>query len=122
MRSPWYTTWPGNFHHDCFAREVYDITDCRLLVAIISNDVANLSQHLQCTMLCIHQYSVHIVYKAGPDLYIANWLSCNNHTENSDQDITGVNINEHAISTSVNIPICTSIEDIQVASQQDTDL
>ena len=38
----------------------------------------------------------------------------NNHTENRDDKITGMNINVHAISASVNIQICTSIEDIKV--------
>ena len=33
-----------------------------------------------------------------------------------------MNIDVHAISTSVNIPIYTSIEDVQVAIQQDADL
>ena len=33
-----------------------------------------------------------------------------------------MNINVHDISKSVNIPICTSIEDIQVTSQQDANI
>ena len=33
-----------------------------------------------------------------------------------------MNINVHPISTSVNILVCTSIEDIQAATQEDTDL
>ena len=48
-------------------------------------------------MVYIHQYRVCIIYKPDPDLYIADWLSKNN------QEITGMNINMHAISTSFNI-------------------
>ena len=62
---------------------------------------------------------MHILYKPGPELCIVNWLSQNHHTENEGQEIMGVNVNMHAISS---IPICTSIEDIQAASSQDVDL
>ena len=43
------------FHCCCFAREVCFITDHRLLIAILSKDVAMLFQHLQHIMLQIHQ-------------------------------------------------------------------
>ena len=36
--------------------------------------------------------------------------------ENRYQKMTAMNIDMHAISTLVNIPVCTSIEDIQVAN------
>ena len=100
--------------HYCFAKEVYLITVQKTLLAIISKDVATLYQHLQLIMLHIHQYRLHILYKPGPNLYIADWLSQNNHTENRDQEITGMNM--YAISISVNAPLCTSIEDIQAAT------
>ena len=72
-------------------------------------------------MLHIQQYMVCIIYKPGPDLYIADYLSQNNIAEDREQKITGMNVNLHAISTSVNIPICTSMEDVQVATRQDKD-
>ena len=72
------------FHHYCFAKEVCVITDHKSLVAIISKDVAMLSQHLQYIMMHIHQYRVCIIYNHGPDLYTADWLSLNNHTEKRD--------------------------------------
>ena len=62
-------------------------------------------------MLHIHLYGVHIIYKPGPDMYIVDWLFQSKHTENRDQEVTGMNINAYVISPSVNIPICTSIED-----------
>ena len=73
-------------------------------------------------MLCIHQYWVYIIYKPGPDLYIADWLSRNNHTEGKDQEITGININMNAISTTGNNPGCTSIEDMQASTHEDAHL
>ena len=57
-----------------------------------------------------------IIYKSGPNLYIVDWLSQNNFTEDRDQEITGKNINVNAISTLVNMPVCTSTEDIQAAT------
>ena len=62
---------------------------------------------------------VHIICKPGPDIYIMNWLSHNDHTESRDQEITWIRVNVNAISTSVNIPVCKSIEDIQAATCED---
>ena len=93
---------------------IYLITDHNPLAAKISKDVAMLAQHLQCIILHIHPYRVCIMYKSGPNLYIVDCLSENNHTENKGREIAGISINMHTISTSVNMPIYISIEDIQV--------
>ena len=53
---------------------------------------------------------------SGPDLYIVDRLFQNNHTEDRNQEFTRMNIDMHAISTLVNVPISTSIEYIQVAT------
>ena len=58
------------FHHYFFAKEVCIINDHKPLVAVISKDVAMLSQHLQCIMLHNHPYRIHIIYKPCLDLYI----------------------------------------------------
>ena len=63
-----------------------------------------------------------ILYKSDPELYIADRLSCHNHTENRDQEIKGININIHTISTPVVVPIYTSIEDIRAAMNEDVEL
>ena len=63
------------FHHYCFAREVLFITHHRALVAILKKDVAMLSQCIQCILLKIHQYRIQIIYKPGPKILIADWLS-----------------------------------------------
>ena len=105
----------GKLYCYCFAKEVYVITDHKPLVAMVNTDVAQLSQQLQCIMLHIHQYSMYIFYKPGPRLYTLDWLSHNNHTENRNQEMTGMNINIHMISTAAHIQICMSIEDIRTA-------
>ena len=46
------------FHHCCFGGEVYIITDQKPSITIFSNDVATLSQQLQCIILYIHLYRV----------------------------------------------------------------
>ena len=51
-----------------------------------------------------------------PRHILTDWLSRNNHTEDKDQEIIGMNINVNAISTTVNMPVCTSTEDIQVTT------
>ena len=68
-------------HHYCFRREVLMITDHKLLVSMFKKDVATLSQHIQCILLKIHQYRVQIIYKPGPEIFIADWLLRHNHNE-----------------------------------------
>ena len=53
-----------------------------------------------------------------------DWLSHDNHTENKDQEIVGMSINVRAINTSVNIPVCMSIGNIQAVkhAHEDTHL
>ena len=70
-------------------------------------------------MLHIDQYWACIILKFGPYLYITGWLSRNKNTEDKDQELTGMNINVNAISTIVNMPVCKSIEDINLASLKD---
>ena len=60
------------FYHYCFGREVLVITDHKLLVSIFKKDVATLTQWIQCILLKIHQYRVQIIYKPGPDIFIAD--------------------------------------------------
>ena len=76
-----------NFLHYCLAQEVYILTDHKPLVAIVNKNVAVLSLQLKHIMLLIHQYSMHIFYKPGPDLYIADRLSHHNHADKMDQEI-----------------------------------
>ena len=80
------------FHHYCFAREVYVITNHKPLVSIFNKDVAMLSQQIQRILLKIHQYRVQILYKHGPEILIADWLSHHNHKENKDEPIRGMDI------------------------------
>ena len=86
---------------------------------MLSNGVTMLSQHLECIMLYIHQYSVHILYKAGIELYIAHWLSHHNCVENQDQEIAGMNASIHTINTAVDMPICMSVDDVKSATEED---
>ena len=53
------------------------------------------------------------------ELYIVDWLSHHNHIEKWDQEIPGLNIIMHNISMSVDVPVCTSIEDMQIAMEED---
>ena len=102
--------------------QAYVITDLTPLVAIISEVVTMLSQWLQCIMPQIHQYRMHMIYKPSPDLCIIDWLCHNGHTENEDHKIAGIRMYVNTIITLVNIPVCTSIEDIKAATYEDVHL
>ena len=88
------------FHHYCFTREVSIITDHKLLVSIFKKDIATLLQRLQWILLRVHQYRVNIIYKPGPDLFITNCLSRQNHKEDKDEEIEGMQVKINNIETS----------------------
>ena len=69
-----------------------------------------------------HQYRVHILYKPGPEIFIADWLSQHNHVEGKDKPINDMDIQVDAIQSLVDMPDCISIEEIQWASLQDAHL
>ena len=80
------------FCHCCFVREVSIITDHKAQLAILKKDVATLSQRIQWILNRIHQYRVRIIHKLGPDLFIADWLPRQNHKENKDKEIPGMQL------------------------------
>ena len=110
------------FHYYCLVREVSIITDHKSLVAIFKKDVATMSQRIQCILLRIYQFWVRILYKLGLELFITDWLSRYNHTENKDAEIHGMDIKVDAIQTTTNIPECMSIPQILQAIMQDKNL
>ena len=110
------------FHHYCFARKVLISTDHKLLVAIFKKDVAMLSQCIQCILLKIHQYRVQIIYKPGPEIFTADWLSQHNHEEGKDKPIKDMDIRIDTIQSATDIPECISLSQIHQASAQDDHL
>ena len=110
------------FHHYCFGREVLIITDHKPLVAMFKKDVVTLLQHIQCILLKIHQYRVRIIYKPGPEIFIADWLSRNNHMEGKHKPIKDMDVSVDAIQNSIDMPECISMAEIQQASSQDDHL
>ena len=89
---------------------------------MFKNDVATLSQHIQCILLKIHQYRVQIIYKPGPEIFIADWLLRHNHTEGKDQPIKGMDVWVDTIQTAMDMPECISMAEIQQALSQDNHL
>ena len=76
----------------------------------------------QCILLKIHQYRVQITYKPGPEIFIADWLLRHNHTEGKDKPIKDMDIQVDAIQTTMDMPECLSMAEIQQASSLDTHL
>ena len=64
--------------------------DHRSLVSILKQDATTLRERLQCILKRIHQQRVKILYKLGPDIFIADCLLCQNHEKdkNSEQEIS----------------------------------
>ena len=104
------------FHHYCFGREVLMITGHKPLVSMFKKDVATQSQSIQHILLKIHQYRVQIIYKPGPEIFIADWLLRHNHTEGKDKPIKGMDIQVDAIQAIMEMPECISVVEIQQAS------
>ena len=106
------------FHHYCFPRDVCVITHHKPLVAIFKKDIATLSQRIQCILLRTHQYRVRILYKPGPEIFIADWLSQHNHKENKDKAIHRMDVEVNAVQTLTDVPECMSIQQIWQATAQ----
>ena len=85
-------------------------------VSMFKKDVATLSQCIQCILLKIHQYRVQIIYKPGPEIFIADWLLRHNHTKGKDKPIKGKEIQVDVIQTLTDMPECVSMAEIQQAS------
>ena len=113
---------PEKFHHYCFVREVSIITDYKTLIVIFKNDVATLSQRFQQILLRIHQYRMRIISKPGSNIFMADWLSTQNHSKNKDKEITGIQISINAIQSTTNIPECIKMHELQEATSQDQHL
>ena len=110
------------FHHYCFGREVLVITDHKPLVSMFKKDVVTMSQCIQHILLKIHQYRVQIIYKPGPEIFIADWLLRHNHTEGKDKRIKGMDIQVDAIQAIMEMPECVSVAEIQQVSSTDNHL
>ena len=98
------------------------ITDHKLLVAMFKKDIVTLLQCIQCILLKIHQYRVQIIYKPGPKIFVADWLSWHNHIEGKDKPIKEMNFRIDAIQSTTDIPECMSMSQIQQASAEDEHL
>ena len=68
-------------------------------------DIATLLQCIQHILLKIHQYRAQIIYKSGPKIFTADWLSRHHHVEGKDKP-----------------PGCISISEICQASAQENNI
>ena len=80
------------FHHYCFAREESNnnVSQWR---------IARLAQRLQYILLIIYQYRIRRLYKPGPHLFKADYLSRENHAKNKDEGILDMRFIIDAVST-----------------------
>ena len=62
------------------------------------------------------------MYKPGPDIFIADWLSRHHHVEGKDKPIEDMDIQVDAIQSTTDIPECVSMAEIQQALVQDDHL
>ena len=86
---------------------------------MFKKDIATLSQHIQHILLKIHQYRVQIIYKPGPEIFIADWLSRHDHIEGKDKPIKGMDTQVDAIQSVTDMLECGSTAEIQASSQDD---
>ena len=97
------------FHHYHFGREVLVITNHKPLVSMFKKNVATLLQHIQHILLKIHQYRIQIIYKPGPEIFIADWLSWHNHIKGKDKPMKHMDIKVNTIRIATGILVCVHI-------------
>ena len=88
------------------------VTEHTLLVVIFKKDGANLLQRLQTLSSGIHQYSIRILYKIGPQLFTTIRLFRHSHTTNRDKEIPGICITINAIKSYMDKSDCIRAERI----------
>ena len=106
------------FYHYCFTREVHKITNHKPLVSVLKKDMAMLSQCIQCILLKFINIGSKFCTNFGPEVFIAEWLSCQNYKEDKDEPIRDVDIRLDAIQSMTDIPECVSILQIQQTTAQ----
>ena len=122
MWGTWNTTWFGEILPLLFWQRGNHHHRSQTACIHVKKDVATLSQHIQCILLKIHQYRVQIIYKPGPEIFIADWLSRHNHVEGKDKPIKDMDIQVDAIQNTTDLLECISMAEIQQASSQDDHL
>ena len=60
-----------------------------------------------------------IIYKPGPDIFIAEWLSRQKHSKDKDAEILGLQLGINIIQTTTNISECMTIHELQEVTCQD---
>ena len=78
--------------------------------------MATLLQHIQHILFKIHQYRVQIIYKPGPGIFIADWLSRHNHIEGKEKPIKDIDIWVDTIQNATDMEECISMAEIPQAS------
>ena len=79
-------------------------------------------QCIQCILLNIDQYQVQIIYKPGPEIFIADLLLRHNHAEGKDKPIKGMDIWVDTIQTAIDMLEYISMAEIQQALSQEKHL
>ena len=110
------------FQHYYFGREVLVITDHKPLIAMFKKECSYIVRAYSVYIVKNHQYKVQIIYKPGPDIFIADWLSRYNHIEGRDKPIKDMDIWVDAIQSTADMLECISVAEIQQASTQDDHL
>ena len=62
------------------------------------------------------------MYKPGPDIFFADWLSRHNHVEGKDKPIEDMDVQVDALQSTTDMLECVSMAEIQQASAQDDHL
>ena len=65
---------------------------------------------------------VHTIQGWYGHIYIVDWLSCHNNTENRDQETAGMSISIHTISIVEDVLVFILIGDIRAAMSEDAEL
>ena len=122
MRGTWNTTQTGKIPPLLFWQGGANHHGPQAACIYVQKDVVTLLQHIQCILLRIHQYRVQIIYKPGPDIFIADWLLSHNHVEGKDKAIEDMDVQVDAIQSTTDMPECVSMAEIQQASVWDDHL
>ena len=114
MKSAWYATWSGEVP----PLLLHQGSQCDCRPQIIGGH-GQQRHHIPITAATVHNSALapiqcaHTI-EAWSRSILSDWLYHENHTEGNNQELAGVNINMHALSMAIDIPVKTSVEDIKM--------
>ena len=106
-----------HFKHFVYARDVTIITDHKPLLAVFKKCIHNMAPQLARMMLCLNDYNITMLYKAGKEMFLSDALSrLRTHDVNKGTTLPNIDVMIHEIDTHVSL---SQMQNLQKITNED---